>query len=70
MVEMNIALDDIRSKAPEGATHYVEYHGRLRYIKDDYESSSCFMYEKDENFQYYWFWLPLSIDKIDGLKPL
>lgn len=22
MVKMNIALDDIRSKAPEGATHY------------------------------------------------
>lgn len=60
----------IKANAPEGATHYVEYHGRLRYIKDDPESSSCFMYEKDEIFQYYWFWLPLSIDRIDGLKPL
>ena len=31
---MNIALDEIRSKAPEGATHYViEECGLINYVK-------------------------------------
>ena len=32
---MNIALDDIRSKAPEGATHYITDGGEIWYIKED-----------------------------------
>jgi hypothetical protein len=37
MVKMNIALDDIRSKAPEGATHYNDEYGFILYfIKSSY----------------------------------
>lgn len=31
---MNITLDEIRSKAPEGATVYKEYFGQIVYFKE------------------------------------
>ena len=41
---MNIALDDIRSKAPKGATHYIfDEYGKLVYLKhtDDWQDFWC-----------------------------
>ena len=62
MVKMNIALDDIRSKAPKGATHYINDNGEIDYVKK-YKNGYA-LYLKDYGFVH-------LVDELDeAIKPL
>lgn len=58
---MNIALDDIRSKAPEGATHY----NQSDYYFKDINGTSCEMWDP---YNQQWFKTYVSV--FDTFKPL
>ena len=59
---MNITLDEIRSKAPEGATHYFLYQdGMVLYYKKTLFIIEMFSFDD---------WLPSSHKDFSKLKPL
>lgn len=57
---MNIALDEIRSKAPQGATHYRFYAGSVFYYK--FYNKGIYVWDCD-----HWRRFSCFVDK---LKPL
>ena len=63
---MNITLDEIKSKAPSGATHYIEKRARVQYWKNiDNEWWVCVGYN--------WAWAMKSIYRdyaLESIKPL
>ena len=62
---MNIALDDIRSKAPEGATHY-DKSGDYWKVISNYES-----YFTADGVKWIKYAFPCNIDIKNGfIKPL
>jgi len=58
---MNITLDEIRSKAPDGATHYKKYGSYVSYYKFGHRCS--FFWNIDS-------WSATYIDILSFAKPL